>query len=764
MADPFAQTPQAPAAPGAGFLGIPASTWQNLQNFGANMSVAANARDPNGFLTYGGGIAGPLGEATIQTQQQVAQKNAQLAQQGYIQSQTQGQQLSNVMTELNIPRAEALAQYYSSPQFAQDMGFGNQGQQMSEQEPGARAAVPSSGMPTYNGQEPASASGLTPGAPGSEGTNIIGASVRQVESGGNYGVGANKGGYVGAYQFGSANMRQTGLYKPAPGEDVTKNTWQGQITLPGWQPMSVAQFGASKAAQDAAWNIQQGNYWNQDQKANLDSAIGMNVGGVQITQAGLIAGTHFAGVKGVTNFILSQGKINPVDANGTHLSDYINNVNQQIIQQQQAGFDPSRQVNSQDVPGPFIPQGGVTPAKAQQMVGELSQQLKRMAMAGLPTAGLQAQIDMYSKMATAPYANVDLRQGGLGVIGGNVLKASTPAPLVTASGASVPGAEYGGYSVNGQEASPAQVAVAQQPGAAGAAGAAQAQQPGQVTIPQFGKPAAAPATPSDMAFDAAVMGQPMPQNVGAGGPMYTKELPGVEETMDEGTKELIKDQDEAQDNAKMAIQGNALLSNMQNESKSWTSDIFATWHNDVRKLFVGVADNLGIPTPNMSEKVGDFNTWFKNSQQFIQQAVHATSSRASTQEYQMIAQSLPNASIGNNALVQITAELKGVNDYKIAYNQAMSNWRKGFSQMSPDQQYIQTLGGFDGAFNQRITPYAFMVHALTETPEGMTQFTSLVHNMQQTPQGRAELGRLQAQWQYAQQAGLFNASGGGTGG
>ena len=67
MADPFAETAPAPASPGPGFLGIPSSSWQNLANFGANMSVAANARDPNGFLTYGSGIAGPMGEAMIQT-------------------------------------------------------------------------------------------------------------------------------------------------------------------------------------------------------------------------------------------------------------------------------------------------------------------------------------------------------------------------------------------------------------------------------------------------------------------------------------------------------------------------------------------------------------------------------------------------------------------------------------------------------------------------------------------------------------------------
>ena len=129
----------------------------------------------------------------------------------------------------------------------------------------------------------------------------------------------------------------------------------------------------------------------------------------------------------------------------------------------------------------------------------------------------------------------------------------------------------------------------------------------------------------------------------------------------------------------------------------------------------------------------------------------------------MIARAMPNAEIGNNGLTQMTAMLQGTNDYQIAYNQAFSKWRQGYANMTPNQQYIQTLSGFDGPFIQRLTPYPFMLNALNQTPQGQAQLQGMFHNLQQTPDGRAELKKLQQQMSYAQQAGLMNASGGGTG-
>lgn len=43
--------------------------WRNLAAFGAAVSASANARDSNGFLTYGPGLGGPLGAGLLQAQQ-----------------------------------------------------------------------------------------------------------------------------------------------------------------------------------------------------------------------------------------------------------------------------------------------------------------------------------------------------------------------------------------------------------------------------------------------------------------------------------------------------------------------------------------------------------------------------------------------------------------------------------------------------------------------------------------------------------------------
>lgn len=68
MTDPFDPGNVDTAAPG--MLGQSPDFWRNIANLGANMSVAANARTPQGFLTYGPGMAGALGAATLGAQQQ----------------------------------------------------------------------------------------------------------------------------------------------------------------------------------------------------------------------------------------------------------------------------------------------------------------------------------------------------------------------------------------------------------------------------------------------------------------------------------------------------------------------------------------------------------------------------------------------------------------------------------------------------------------------------------------------------------------------
>lgn len=51
--------------------------------------------------------------------------------------------------------------------------------------------------------------------------------------------------------------------------------------------------------------------------------VGKSVGNILITESGLLGGAHLVGNGGVKKFLKSNGKIDPQDANGVHVSEYI---------------------------------------------------------------------------------------------------------------------------------------------------------------------------------------------------------------------------------------------------------------------------------------------------------------------------------------------------------------------------------------------------------------------------------------------------------
>ena len=116
MADPFdATNSDAPPDPNA-FLGVSPDAWRNLMTFGAATTAAANARDGRGFLTYGTGPLGALGAGVLAATNS-ATTNAQArsdmaraaATKGYLQSQTQSQNLQNQLLQTQMPFAKAKA-------------------------------------------------------------------------------------------------------------------------------------------------------------------------------------------------------------------------------------------------------------------------------------------------------------------------------------------------------------------------------------------------------------------------------------------------------------------------------------------------------------------------------------------------------------------------------------------------------------------------------------------------------------------------------
>lgn len=143
-------------------------------------------------------------------------------------------------------------------------------------------------------------------APAGGGTS----SLIQDESGGrwtaqNDAVGAGgKVGHFGRLQFGQARLEEAAAAGAIP---------------PGTSPQ---QFMQSPELQKRAeqWHF---NDIDQSIKANgLDRMIGKSINGVPVTLEGMRAVAHLGGKQGLAKFMISGGKYNPADRNGTRLSDY----------------------------------------------------------------------------------------------------------------------------------------------------------------------------------------------------------------------------------------------------------------------------------------------------------------------------------------------------------------------------------------------------------------------------------------------------------
>jgi hypothetical protein len=151
------------------------------------------------------------------------------------------------------------------------------------------------------------------------------AALAPAESGGNAGA-QNAQGYSGKFQIGSSLASDAGVYKPAPGESVADergratNQWRGTWVLPGMAPMTHEQFRANPAAQQAAAEAAMAHNWSQIQAAGLDKYVGHEVGGVNITAAGLLQGAWLGGIKGLQTWLSGGG--DPADSNKTTVSKW----------------------------------------------------------------------------------------------------------------------------------------------------------------------------------------------------------------------------------------------------------------------------------------------------------------------------------------------------------------------------------------------------------------------------------------------------------
>ncbi|SDD67964.1 hypothetical protein SAMN05428966_105150 [Massilia sp. PDC64] len=142
----------------------------------------------------------------------------------------------------------------------------------------------------------------------------------------------NKFGYIGKYQFGEDALLDLGYYKGDKSKNRTalgkfKYDWTGDWTGKNGAT-SKDVFLKNEAIQDAAARDWVNLLCKRMKRYDLAKYIGSTIGGVEITESGIIAAAHLKGFgsakhPGVIQFLRSNGATDGSDAFGTKVSDYM---------------------------------------------------------------------------------------------------------------------------------------------------------------------------------------------------------------------------------------------------------------------------------------------------------------------------------------------------------------------------------------------------------------------------------------------------------
>ena len=139
------------------------------------------------------------------------------------------------------------------------------------------------------------------------------------ESSGNYSA-VNNYGYLGKYQMGEAALSDVGYYK---GHSRSNNQeWKGKFSGKDGV-FSREDFLHNQQAQENAIRDYMKKQWSYIKNDKLTNYVGSNINGIDITESGLLGGAHLKGLGGVGKYLRSNGKVQPTDANGTNVEEYI---------------------------------------------------------------------------------------------------------------------------------------------------------------------------------------------------------------------------------------------------------------------------------------------------------------------------------------------------------------------------------------------------------------------------------------------------------
>jgi hypothetical protein len=201
---------------------------------------------------------------------------------------------------------------------------------------------------------------------------------------------------------------------------------------------------------------------------------------------------------------------------------------------------------------------------------------------------------------------------------------------------------------------------------------------------------------------------------------------------------------------------NTTLDEMGTASEGWRMGKWATSQENAREGLQAIAKNLNdrgfkIDTSDLDKSIANYQDFAKLSGNILRQASHDTSSRVGVQEMQLISKSLPNPEMSEGGFKQIATQLKGINDFAIAKQQAAADWKA----TNNGSLGVNKPGGkdFQSTWNAQASPAAFVIHRMQqENPAGLQ---NLISTMSKTEEGKVALKNMRSQLQTANDNGWF---------
>ena len=271
----------------------------------------------------------------------------------------------------------------------------------------------------------------------------------QTESGNDY-TQMNQYGYAGKYQLGQAALQHAGMYQPADGESIASmhNTWNGQITVPGYGAMTVDQFRNNPGAQEVAMTKHLHTIAQDLEDNGAADYIGKTINGVQITPAALVSGAHVAGVAGMMNFL--HGSNSFKDGNHVNIPAYIQKVNDHISNDAVTGDNSpamTAQSNARDAAYGNIVQGIHGADNLDAQINHLTKVSTAYSAVGLNPSAINSRLDQLNKLRYARQQSYETSQGQLPAETAKLQYGYDNAPIVGRDGVLLPDSHGGKVAV-----------------------------------------------------------------------------------------------------------------------------------------------------------------------------------------------------------------------------------------------------------------------------------------------------------------------------